>query len=116
MPLGVCTVTKMTDEEWQNLYENFETTLLLGAVDHIDNLRQHLGDGENWEPPQIRTDLLKLHQLAMDVVNNGRTDKAQDFFDLANDLDMQIFDITEELKAVQNTIDKLLDLYPESLT
>ena len=108
-------MAKMTEEEWQNLYENFETTWLLEAVDHIDNARGYLGDGENWEPPQIRTDLLRLHQLAMDVVNSGCTDKAQKFFDMANELEMQVSDLVEELEAVQDTLTKLTNLYPESL-
>lgn len=108
-------MAKMTEEEWQNLYENFETTWLLDAVDHIDEARYHLGDGENWEPPQIRTDLLKMHEIAMDVVNNGWTGKAQELFDMACDLDMQIHSIIKELEAVQKTLDKLTDLYPESL-
>ena len=29
----------MTDDEWQHLYENFETTELLSAVDAVDSLR-----------------------------------------------------------------------------
>ena len=106
---------KMTDEEWQNLYDNFETTWLLKAVDQIDKVRGHLADGSNCEPPQIRTDLLKLHQLSMDIVNSGWTDKAQEFFDMASDLDDQLFDIIEALEFVQNTLNKLVDLYPESL-
>jgi hypothetical protein len=109
-------MAKMTQKEWENLYENFETTWLLDAVDHIDNARGYLGDGENWEPPQMRTDLLKLHQMAMDVVNNGWTSKARDFFDNAFDLEMQVSDLIEELETVQNTLNKLLDLYPKSLT
>jgi hypothetical protein len=28
----------MTEEEWQHLYENFETTELLSAVDAVDCL------------------------------------------------------------------------------
>jgi hypothetical protein len=108
-------MAEMTEEEWQNLYENFETTWLLEAVDHIDNARGYLGDGENWEPPQIRIDLLELHQLAMDVVNNNRADKAQEFFDMAVGLEMQVSDLIEELEAVQATLNKLIDLYPESL-
>lgn len=107
--------TKMTKEEWQNLYENFETTWLLDAVGQIDEARQHLGDGENWEPPQIRIDLLKLHQLAMDVVNNGWMDSAQELFDMACDLEMQVSDIMEALESVQQTLNKLTDLYPENL-
>lgn len=108
-------MTKMTNEEWQTLQDNFETTLLLDAVKEIDATRTHLGDGENWEPPQIRTDLLKLHQLAMDVVNKGWTENAQDLFEMANDLEMQVSDIIESLESVQNTLNKLLELYPESL-
>ncbi|MHB1948857.1 MAG: transposase [Gammaproteobacteria bacterium] len=108
-------MTKMTNEEWETLHDNFETTLLLDAVKKIDDARTHLGDGENWEPPQIRIDLLKLHQLAMDVVNNGWTENAEDFFEMANDLEMQVSDIIESLESVQNTLNKLLELHPESL-
>jgi len=41
----------MTDEEWQHLYENFETTELLRAVDAVDSLRDDLNDGECFRPP-----------------------------------------------------------------
>jgi hypothetical protein len=47
------------------------STWLLDTVGHVDELRGQLGDGEYSQPPEIRTDLLKLHGLAMDVVNNG---------------------------------------------
>ncbi len=83
----------MTEDEWQRLYEGFETTDLLTAVGQLDAVRRIVGDGENWEPPEIRTDLLKLHQLAMDVVNHGVTDKAQEMFELADDIDSQVFDM-----------------------
>ena len=108
-------MAKMTDDEWQKLYENFETTWLLSAVDHLDAVRRHLADGDHWEPPEIRTDLLKLHQLAMDVVNNGWTSKAREFFDMAGDLEMQISEIIESLEFIQNVLFKLTALYPESL-
>ena len=72
-------MAKVTEEEWQALYENFETTWLLSAVDQLDKVRGVLADGENWEPPEIRTNLLKLHQLAMDVVNKGWTSQPVSF-------------------------------------
>ena len=109
-------MAEITDEEWQNLYENFETTLLLDAVDKIDEARTSLGDGENFEPPEIRTDLLKLHQLAMDVINNGHKDKCESLFEMANDLEFQIDDLVQSLEFVQNTLLKLTELYPESLS
>ena len=76
----------MTDEEWQHLYENFETTELLSAVDAVDSLRDDLNDGECFRPPELRTNLLKLHELAMAVVNNGSRSQASKMFDLAMDL------------------------------
>ena len=82
-------------EEWQHLYENFETTALLSAVDAVDCLRDDLNDGEGCRPPELRTDLLKLHELAMAVVNNGAMN---------------------ELEQVQDTLAKLVALYPDSLS
>ncbi len=106
---------KMNEEEWQNLYENYETTWLLSAVDHVDKMRGHLGDGDYFKPPEIRTNLLKLHQMAMDVVNNGWVSGAMDMFELADDLEMQVVDMTESLEYIQQTLRKLIDLLPDSL-
>ena len=47
----------------------FETTELLSAVDTVDSLRDDLNYGEYSRPPELRTNLLKLHELAMAVVN-----------------------------------------------
>jgi hypothetical protein len=108
-------MAKMTDEEWQTLYENFETSRLLSAIDQLDKVRGVLADGDNWEPPAIRTELLKLHQLAMDVVNKGWTGQARELFELAGDLEMQVFDMVEALEDIEQTLNKLTDLFPESL-
>ncbi len=59
-------VISISDEEWDELSpENFDTTALLRTVDAIDDMRNDLNDGEYGTPPQLRADLLKLHQLAM---------------------------------------------------
>ena len=76
----------MTEEEWQHLYENFETTELLSAVDAVDCLRDDLNDGEGCRPPELRTNLLKLHELAMAVVNNGSRSQASKMFDFGDEL------------------------------
>jgi len=106
----------MTEEEWQHLYENFETTALLSAVDAVDCLRDDLNDGEGCRPPELRTDLLKLHELAMAVVNNGSRSQASKMFDLAMNLDEQVSHMMNELEQVQDTLAKLVALYPESLS
>ena len=103
-------------EEWQHLYENFETTELLSAVDAVDCLRDDLNDGEGCRPPELRTNLLKLHELAMAVVNNGSRSQASKMFDLAMNLDEQVGHMMNELEQVQDTLAKLVALYPESLS
>ncbi len=115
LEVGKNIMSKMTDEEWQKLYENFETTWLLSAVDHVDRLRSHLGDGEYFRPPEIRTDLLNLHGLAMDVVNNGWTSQAKEMFELADGLEMQVYEMMESLEYLQQILGKLSELFPESL-
>jgi hypothetical protein len=105
----------MTDDEWQNLYENFETTRILAAVDSVDSLRDDLNDRDHGAPPVIRDDLLKLHQLAMAVVNNGARSQAGEFFDLAGALDDQVSGMMEALEQIRDTLSDLTALYPESL-
>ena len=103
----------MTEDEWRNLYENFETTWLLEAVDHVDNLRGYLGDGDYFEPPEIRTNLLKLHGIAMNVVNNGWDSQLGEMAELTDELEMQASEMLRSLRAVQQTLRKLTALLPE---
>jgi len=103
----------MNENAWQKLYENYETTWLLDAVDKLDELRTYLADGGALEPPQIRTDLLKLHSLAMNVVNHSEASQLQEMMDLAFDLEDQTSDMLATLKKVHETIQKLIDLLPE---
>jgi hypothetical protein len=69
-------VAELTEAEWERLGENFETASLLQAVDAVDTLRTQLSDGDGNRRPEIRDRLLKLHQLAMDVINRGQKGKA----------------------------------------
>jgi hypothetical protein len=108
-------VVKITDAEQRNLCEHFETTWLLDAMGFIDEMREHLGESRNLAPLPIQTDLSKLHQLALEVIHDGQTDRAQELFDLASELEMQIDDMREALESVQETITKLMALCPKSL-
>lgn len=105
----------MTNEEWQHLYENFETYALLDAVDAVDRLRDDLNDGDHGRPPELRINLLKLHGLAMAVVNQGAVSQAPEMFDLAMDLDEQVSQMITQLEHIQDTLSQLVALYPESL-
>lgn len=110
---GGAYVGRMREEEYLRLYQNFETRRLLDAVDAVDNLRDDLNDGEDGRPPELRSRLLKLHTLAMAVVNEGARSRADAMFELAADLDMQVSQMMTELESIQETLDALLALAPE---
>ena len=108
---------RITDDEWDELTpENFDTTALLRAVDAVDVLRGDLNDSADGAPPQLRTDLLKLHQLAMAAFNEGSRSRVAELFDLAVDLQDQVDHLMTSLEQVQETLSRLTALYPESLS
>jgi hypothetical protein len=59
-----------------------------------------LGDSEHFQPPEIRTELLKLHGLAMAVVNNGWDGQTKEMAELATELEMQTLDMKHSLGAL----------------
>ena len=106
----------ITNEEWDDLSPlNFETAALLRAVDSVDDLRDDLNDQEHGNPPQLRTDLLKLHQLAMDVFNEGSRSQVAELFEFAFELESQVLGMMSSLEQVQETLSHLTALYPKSL-
>lgn len=50
----------------------------------------------------------------MTVMNSGDGGEAEKLFNLAADLDLQVFEITQELEKVQATLERLMDLAPHS--
>ena len=107
---------KITDEEWQNLHEHFEAEWLLEALNHFDIARYNLCDIARLDPPELRADFLALHALAVDVLHNRWIERAQELFDKANDLEMELSNIVESLEFAQRILNKLVAHYPESLT
>jgi hypothetical protein len=108
-------MAEITDKELEALQDGFDTFSLIHAIDELDKMRGHLNDREHHNPPEIRNDILKLHDLAMDVINHGETGRAQALFELAIEIEDQLSDLSEALEKVRDTISSLTDLYPESL-
>lgn len=108
-------MAEITDKELKALQDEFDTMLLIHAVDELDKMRGHLNDREHHNPPEIRDHILKLHDLAMDVVNHGMRGRAPALFDLAIEIGDQLSDLSEALENIQHTFAKLTKLQPESL-
>jgi hypothetical protein len=104
----------MTDDDWQRLDENFDPHRLVEAVDDLDTLRGILSEDGN-RPPEIRDRLLRLHALAMAVVNEGSHRQAPELFDLAMELEDEAFTMLEAITRIHDTLSALIELGPEDL-
>jgi hypothetical protein len=108
---------QLTDEERQALsFENFDTTALLSVVDDIDEMRGFLNDREDGAPPELRSDVLRLHQLAMAVFNEGSVHQVPALFRAAAEVEDEIDMLMTALERIQSTLGELTALYPESLS
>lgn len=90
----------------EELYNEFESFSLLTAIDHLDEMRQHLADRVLFEPPQIRQDLMKLHEMVMDA-SNGSSEYS------IEDISEQLWDIESDICAIQEAADKLLNIFSD---
>ena len=99
---------KVLDE----LYQSFDTMRILEAVDIIDEIRYRI-----CEPDQMRQDLLKLHGMAHTLINGAEmtvsADADSSIWELADDLDMEIFEWVPKLERVIETLQELIRLAPE---
>jgi hypothetical protein len=103
----------MTKKDWAKLRDGFATQSLLDAVDELDTLRGVLGD-DGAKPPAMRGQLLRLHRLAMDVINNGAEGQVGALFELAADLEDEVFDMLEAVTKLHETLSTLTALQPQS--
>ena len=107
----------ISNEDWKTLTPGaFDTTALLRAVDAVDEMRDYLNDDEFGGPPQMRTNLLRLHQLAMGVFNQGARSDVGKMFEVAAELDDVATALTQALEQIQETLSEIMALYPESLS
>ncbi len=108
-------MSEMSNEDWEALHDNFDTSDLLSAVDCLDALREVLNDRERFQPPAIRGELLKLHGLAMKVIGEGALGGAREMFDIAEDLEAQVGEMMREIEQIGDTLETLISLRPKSL-
>lgn len=104
----------MNNDEWQALQDGFGTCQLLDAVDDLDTLRAALAD-DGLPPSELRTRLLRLHGLAVAVVNGGSQYQTTRTFDLATELEDMTADMLEAVTRLHEVLSTLAALHPDSL-
>lgn len=99
----------MTSEQCKqiSLTGDFDTTRLLSAADAVDVIRNALGGGLGGLPLKFRDDVLRLHQMAMHVFNDGQASGTEAMLELAFELQAGVDDMMAALGEVQDTLTDL---------
>ncbi len=105
---------KMTEKTIQKISESFDTRDLLTAVKLFDAMRSLTADQEDFRPPEIRENLLKLHQILHKSVNEslGLEDE-EELWDLVYELEDEVFTILEYAQKIHDTLEKLTAFAPD---
>lgn len=108
---------RLTEDKKQELYEKVETMSILHAVDLLDEIRSYISDdfseGGVPKPPELRFKLMELHEKAHNIINLYDSDTDEGLFDLAWDIEEELFDIEDKIGKIRKIVNKLTDLTPQ---
>ena len=95
-------MSSITDNEWDRLWQDdpFETARLLWLIDAVDWRGQS----------ELRTEILDLHRLAMDVFNEGRRYQVGKLFELAVDLEERVRELGARFDPVKSVLSALTSI------
>lgn len=85
-----------------------DTSSLLEAVDVFDTMRPDVSDTDGFTPPRFRSELLRLHQLAMEAFPDGIVYPANpggEMLELAEELESVAWELHENAKRLWGILD-----------
>jgi len=107
---------KLSNKGVDKLYNSYDTMDLLYAVDALDQVRYLLADDDKTlRPPEIRQRLMRLHQLASQLLNEfGQlSDKeSEELLNLREEIESEVFEMQSHLDKIYDALRPLEDLYP----
>jgi hypothetical protein len=93
------------------LREGFDTTRILQAVEALDQVRENL-----CETGQLRTDLLHLHGMAHDLINDAGSPSSYPaiaIWDLAENVEEELEEFATALREGAKAVVRLTQLAPD---
>lgn len=96
----------------ERLRDGFDSHDVLDAVDSFDAVRPIISD-DGYAPPKMRGRLLKLHGMAMELVNQTSPEERERLnrlLSLADDINDEISECITNLEKVNDVLSNLLDL------
>ena len=93
----------LNKEGLEELLDDYDTMQIIHAVDALDKVRYIIGDDEDFKPPEVRIQLLRIHKLALKQLSEGLTLTDEEIDELSlliDEADMTVFGMIEELEKI----------------
>jgi predicted metal-dependent TIM-barrel fold hydrolase len=100
---------KSKKKAFEKLVEDFSSMEILQAVTSLDEIRGIVGDREINRPPEIREKLMRLHEM---VMNERITSKGETIWDLANEIEDELYPLQEATEQIMDMLEKITDSAP----
>jgi len=86
---------------------------ILYVVDALDAVRYVVADDDDFKPPEIRRQLIRIHKLTLKQLGEGLTlnDKVAELANLVDEVDMAVFDMIEQLEKIKEALKPLEKMY-----
>lgn len=106
----------MTDQQWDAVEDDLDTTRLLAAVDLLDRLRAGAKRGRNDALFRLREKFLEMHRVATLAFSRRDTSALREFFDLAGELAGEARGRSALPEAVEKLLLDIVELFPDQLS
>ena len=76
----------------------------------MDQVRYIIGDEEDFKPPEIRNQLMRIHKLASKLITGGYSltdEEVEDLADLVDEVDMTFFTMIEQMEKIRKALKPL---------
>jgi len=103
---------KLNQDGMEELWNSYDTTQIIHAVDALDQIRYVISDDEDFKPPEIRSQLLRIQKLASKTITGGYSltdEEIEELADLLDEADRTVTDMIGQLKKIQKALKPLLD-------
>jgi hypothetical protein len=105
---------KLNKKGIDKLWQDYDTMEILHAVDALDAVRYVIADDDDFRPPEIRRQLIRIHKLALKQLGEGLTLDDKEVAELANlvdEINTVVSDMIEQLEKIKEALKPLEKMY-----
>lgn len=98
---------KLNKEGFEELCDNYDPMQLICAIDALDEVQCIFRDEEAFKSPEVRIQLLRIHELIFKQLCEGLSlsdEEVDELSLLIGEADMTMFEIIDELEKIREAL------------